>query len=388
MNRGETELQEMSRNEDQEEHLHHLRSPAYSEQGDISDHEDILVIDNLVSEDAPLMINPNQRPSFGNFRVEILVLVVYQYFRMVLAILLFAYCLMMFFNKERRPGVYYSRRKTIQADLPLYSAKDIRVVICVILMIFFSPTKISVLFNLMSRKSVTQLKFTMIFCIIFILNCSDDEFNFAGVSFVEREKEDRFSRVFGDLFYGISIERSNKVILNLCYALFDLILYPNILFFLFTVLMFILVVLLIVFFTFTNYLGLTSMDLEDRNRQGPRRNVGLSRQELARLATTTFGALELTDKAKESKDQNTSQGSNDSGLGCSICYIPFTADNKVVALPKCEHLYHTECILSWFKTRTTCPICRLDMRDYLRPDNEPSDIFDKLNHSMFRMTFD
>lgn len=385
MNQQGTELQAYGY-ENLETSLAHLRSPDVSELGDMSEQDEILVLDNLVSEDAPLLINPNHRPTFGNFRVDILVLVGYQYVRLIIGMLLLAYGIMMLFNGDKRTDVYYSRRRGVQADLPIYSAKDVRVVICVIMIIIFGPSKLSVLFNLFHRKTVTQLKFTLIFTIIFILNCSEDEFNYAGVKFVEREKQDRFARLFGDMFYGISIQRSDQVILNICYAVYHLVIYPNAFFFMFMVVMFIVVVLLIVGIAITNAVGLTNYDLEDRNRQGPRRLVGLSKQELTRLVSSTYGAI--NSQAKYNDTLNSSQGSNDSGVACSICYIPFTGDNKVVALPKCEHLYHTECILSWFKTRTTCPICRLDIRDHLKAEDSSFDLFDTLNHSMIRMNFD
>lgn len=388
MNQEAVELQAYNR-DNFDNSLDHLRSPDISEQGDISEHDEILILDNLVSEDAPLMLNPNHRPTFGNFSIDVLVLVAYQYARLMMALLLLAYCIMMTFNYEKRTDVHYSRKRTVQADLPVYSAKDVRVVFCVILIAMFGPIKLSVLFNLFHRKSVTQLKFTLVFCIIFILNCSEDEYNYSGVRFVEREKQDKAARLFGDMFYGISIQRSDKVILNICYAIFDLVLYPNVIFFLFMVGMFLVVVLLIVVVSITNAIGITSYDLEEGNRQGPRRSAGLTKKELSKLVTTKYETLATLCHVKQADDLNTSQGSsNDSGVGCSICYIPFTGDNKVVALPKCEHLYHTECILSWFKTRTTCPICRLDMRDYLKPDDDKFDIFDSLNHSMLRMNYD
>lgn len=372
--------------------LQHLRSPDLSEQGDISAHEEIIILDNLVSEDAPLMMNPNSRGYFGNFGIDVLVFAVYQYLKLLIGVLLLAYCVMMIFNADKKTDVYYSKRRNVQASLPLYSSKDVRVVICVILIIIFGPSKLSVLFNLFHRKTVTQLKFTLIFCIVFILNCSEDEFNYSGVSFLAREKQDKFARLFGDMFYGISVQRSDKVVLNLCYAVFDLVIYPNVFFFLFMVLMFVVVVLLISLVTFTNFIGLTNYDLEDHNRQGPRRNAGLTKQEMSRLVTTTYGGLSMDHRQapKQAAKQEESEGGDggDSGVSCSICYIPFTDDNKVVSLPKCEHLYHSECILSWFKTRTTCPICRLDMRDHLKPEDGRFDLFDKLNHSMLRMNFD
>lgn len=379
--------------------LENIRSPDLSEQGEVSLDDDIILIDNLISDDVPLLNNPGARGQNSGFRVDVLVMVVYQYLRVGLGLVLFAYCLYMVFNKEKRTDVYYSKKRNLQADLPVYSSKDVRVVICVLLIVVFGPNKLSILFNFFHRKSVTQLKFTMIFAIVFILNCSEDEFNFSGVTFVARERQDRMSKLFEDLFFGFSTQRTDRLTLKICYAVFDLVIYPNICFFIIMVVLFFIVVILIVVITFLNYTGLTNIDIEDRGQGAQRRIVGLTKQEVSKLVESLFNEVPHNHKHGPTKQQpnenaqdllqtSQSSGKSDSGISCSICYIPFTADSKVIALPKCEHLYHTECIHSWFKTRSTCPICRLDMRDLLRTENNTFFLFDKLDHSMLRMAFD
>lgn len=47
-------------------------------------------------------------------------------------------------------------------------------------------------------------------------------------------------------------------------------------------------------------------------------------------------------------------------LECSICKHDYEVGEKVKSLP-CEHLYHTECIDTWFKTNNSCPICRFEL---------------------------
>lgn len=42
---------------------------------------------------------------------------------------------------------------------------------------------------------------------------------------------------------------------------------------------------------------------------------------------------------------------------CVICMTQYEKDDKILTIPCC-HLYHTECILDWFKTKNTCPICK------------------------------
>jgi len=50
--------------------------------------------------------------------------------------------------------------------------------------------------------------------------------------------------------------------------------------------------------------------------------------------------------------------SEDNGDGqCVICQDPILIWNSVKQLP-CNHLYHSHCILPWFRVRISCPICR------------------------------
>jgi hypothetical protein len=42
---------------------------------------------------------------------------------------------------------------------------------------------------------------------------------------------------------------------------------------------------------------------------------------------------------------------------CCICYNNL---QNPVLLPNCQHLFCGVCILEWYKTKTTCPLCRTD----------------------------
>lgn len=46
-------------------------------------------------------------------------------------------------------------------------------------------------------------------------------------------------------------------------------------------------------------------------------------------------------------------GDND----CSICYETFSCEQPAKQLP-CTHLYHSKCILLWFRYQISCPTCR------------------------------
>ena len=43
---------------------------------------------------------------------------------------------------------------------------------------------------------------------------------------------------------------------------------------------------------------------------------------------------------------------------CPICQEDME-DNQTYKLPNCEHEYHIECIMAWFRSKqSSCPICR------------------------------
>jgi hypothetical protein len=43
---------------------------------------------------------------------------------------------------------------------------------------------------------------------------------------------------------------------------------------------------------------------------------------------------------------------------CAICFCEYEGFDSVKTLPKCGHLYHTECIDTWLSRGTTCPLCK------------------------------
>ena len=41
---------------------------------------------------------------------------------------------------------------------------------------------------------------------------------------------------------------------------------------------------------------------------------------------------------------------------CSICHE--TLDDDIYTLPECNHKYHSNCIITWFRTgKKSCPLC-------------------------------
>lgn len=46
---------------------------------------------------------------------------------------------------------------------------------------------------------------------------------------------------------------------------------------------------------------------------------------------------------------------------CSICQDSISSDG--VELRGCQHVYHRECIQTWFGASVRCPVCRRDIRE-------------------------
>jgi hypothetical protein len=49
--------------------------------------------------------------------------------------------------------------------------------------------------------------------------------------------------------------------------------------------------------------------------------------------------------------------------GCSICQDDIGLGDELRRLTRCRHLFHTNCIDTWFARNVHCPVCRFDIRD-------------------------
>lgn len=70
-------------------------------------------------------------------------------------------------------------------------------------------------------------------------------------------------------------------------------------------------------------------------------NVGLDSAILETLPTVVYKSQNFTD-----------------GLECAVCLCEFEEDEKARLLPNCGHSFHVECIDMWFRSHSTCPVCR------------------------------
>lgn len=67
----------------------------------------------------------------------------------------------------------------------------------------------------------------------------------------------------------------------------------------------------------------------------------------------------------EVKDHKIGKGA----LECAVCLNEFEDDETLRLIPKCDHVFHPECIDAWLESHVTCPVCRADLSN--QPGNEP-----------------
>ncbi|KAI8540844.1 hypothetical protein RHMOL_Rhmol08G0016400 [Rhododendron molle] len=48
-------------------------------------------------------------------------------------------------------------------------------------------------------------------------------------------------------------------------------------------------------------------------------------------------------------------------LSCAVCVSEFEDSERLRWLPKCDHVFHPECIDLWLASHSTCPICRANL---------------------------
>lgn len=53
-----------------------------------------------------------------------------------------------------------------------------------------------------------------------------------------------------------------------------------------------------------------------------------------------------------------SPGDFEEGMECAVCLTELGEGEKARLLPRCNHGFHVDCIDMWFKSNSTCPLCR------------------------------
>ncbi|KAL9271444.1 E3 ubiquitin-protein ligase ATL6-like protein [Drosera capensis] len=82
-----------------------------------------------------------------------------------------------------------------------------------------------------------------------------------------------------------------------------------------------------------------------RSRRAPR---GLDPSVLNSFPTFEYGTVKARKIGK-------------GALECAVCLTEFDDHEIVRMIPKCDHVFHTDCIDAWLAAHTTCPVCRADL---------------------------
>uniref|UniRef100_A0A7N0V7W5 RING-type E3 ubiquitin transferase n=1 Tax=Kalanchoe fedtschenkoi TaxID=63787 RepID=A0A7N0V7W5_KALFE len=48
-------------------------------------------------------------------------------------------------------------------------------------------------------------------------------------------------------------------------------------------------------------------------------------------------------------------------LECAVCLNEFAEEETLKLLPKCDHVFHSDCIEVWLASHSTCPVCRASL---------------------------
>ncbi|XP_015068009.1 E3 ubiquitin-protein ligase ATL31-like [Solanum pennellii] len=100
-----------------------------------------------------------------------------------------------------------------------------------------------------------------------------------------------------------------------------------------------------------------------RNRGAVNGSIGQTFSMRRRTAAATRGLEDSvietfpTFTYVEVKDHHIGKGA----LECAVCLNEFEDDEMLRLIPKCDHVFHPECIDAWLKSHVTCPVCRADL---------------------------
>ncbi|KAE8670367.1 putative Subunit H2 [Hibiscus syriacus] len=74
-----------------------------------------------------------------------------------------------------------------------------------------------------------------------------------------------------------------------------------------------------------------------------------------------------------------SQTHPDSVLECAVCLSEFEEGESGRVLPRCNHSFHSECIDMWFRSHSTCPLCRTSVEESVPVSENPGDFVITIN---------
>ena len=62
--------------------------------------------------------------------------------------------------------------------------------------------------------------------------------------------------------------------------------------------------------------------------------------------------------SRKTKKKRKSRGGDENGTQCAVCLDEMKYGQEMCELKRCGHVFHSECVDEWFKTKNSCPVCR------------------------------
>ncbi|KAI3761795.1 hypothetical protein L1987_52217 [Smallanthus sonchifolius] len=110
-------------------------------------------------------------------------------------------------------------------------------------------------------------------------------------------------------------------------------------------------------------MGFFSIYIRRCSDDGSSRRGGLSMRRAGRLAAASRGidaeVLETFPTFAYSTVKGLKIGKG--ALECAVCLNEFEDEETIRLIPKCDHVFHAECIDAWLESHVTCPVCRSDL---------------------------
>ncbi|KAK8342488.1 hypothetical protein V6Z11_A08G244800 [Gossypium hirsutum] len=72
-------------------------------------------------------------------------------------------------------------------------------------------------------------------------------------------------------------------------------------------------------------------------------------------------------------------------LECAVCLNEFEDDETLRLIPKCDHVFHAECIDPWLASHVTCPVCRANLAT--QPGDPVSQLIE-LDNTVIELNFE
>ncbi|XP_022768384.1 RING-H2 finger protein ATL11-like [Durio zibethinus] len=129
----------------------------------------------------------------------------------------------------------------------------------------------------------------------------------------------------------------------------------------FNPLMAVVMVVLVAAFFFMGFFSVYIRQCADRRRRGGIRdasiNVGRRSMRLTRGLDGSVIESFPTFLYSTVKGLKIGKGT----LECAVCLNEFEDDETLRLIPKCNHVFHPDCIDTWLSSHSTCPVCRANL---------------------------